>query len=109
MVTCNLLYGYLWCTMAICGLLWLSVLYYGHAAVLYYGYLYSTTAICSLLWLPVDYYGYTYNLPSVLPSLLYTATLLCVLGLHYNTLIASVVLRQHYLLSMLSLLSVLLA
>ena len=40
----------------------------------------------SLLWLPVVYYGYTYSLPSVLPSLLYTATLLCLPGLHYNCL-----------------------
>ena len=92
MSTCSVLwlpvvyYGYLYSTWATCTLLWLPVLYFG--------YLYSTTAICNLLWLPavyysylpVLYYGYTYNVPSVVPSLLYTATLLCLLGLHYDSL-----------------------
>ena len=53
--------------MATYSLLWLPVVYYG---------------------LPVVYYGYTYSLPSVLSSLLQTATLLYQPSLHYNRLCA---------------------
>ena len=62
------------CTMVKGGLLWLPACYFG--------YLQSIMATCSLQWQPAVYSGHTYSLPLVLPSLLYTVTLLCLL---YNS------------------------
>ena len=67
--------------MATCSLLW--------QPKVYYGYLQSTVATCSLLCVPVIYYDYSYSLRSVLSSLLYTATLLCLRSLHYNSFCAA--------------------
>ena len=46
-------------------------------------------ATCSVLWLPVVHYGNTYSLPSVLSSLLHTATQLWQRSLHCNRLCAA--------------------
>ena len=82
--------------------------------VSYVFYSYSYMPTCSLLWLPAVYFGYLYStmaiplsLPSVLSSLLYTATLLHLPSLYYNCLCAQC-LVWHYLLSLPMLLSALL-
>ena len=50
-------------------------------------YLHSTSPLLLCLpWLPIVYYICHPSLPPVLPSLLYTATLLYLLSLHYNSL-----------------------